>query len=312
MVKVLVTGGAGFIGSHVVDKLLGNDYEIIVVDNLITGKVENIDINKVAFYKSDINSNEFVEIVTKIKPDYIVHLAAQVSVAESLKDLMYDAEVNIKGSLNIIKVARENKVKKVIFASTAAVYGNPQELPITTEHIINPLSPYGLSKHTVENYLKLASELFGTEYVVLRFSNVYGPRQDAKGEGGVVAIFSERLTQNKEIIIYGDGEQLRDFIYVEDVANAISKSITHGKNLILNISTSKGTSINELFNLQKSLNGSSIIPIYEKARKGDIKYSILCNKDSLKSLNWEIEHSLEQGIEKTINFYNNKNLLQEK
>lgn len=303
MSKVMVTGGCGFIGSHVVEKLLDEQYEVVVVDNLKTGKLENINTNKVEFYQFDITSVEFKQVVSETMPEFIIHLAAQVSVPESIKDIIYDTEVNIIGSINVIEAAKNNGVRKIVFASSAAVYGEPQYLPIDTEHSITPLSPYGLSKYTVENYLKLAKECYGIDYTVLRYSNVYGPRQDAKGEGGVVAIFSERLSQNQECIIYGDGFQTRDFIFVEDVANANVKALEKGSDFVLNVATSHRISINDLFTVVKEHSGANVEPIYIDIRDGDIKHSVLSNKTTIDVLEWGITHTLDEGIKKTIEYY---------
>lgn len=300
MEKVMVTGGCGFIGSHIVDKLLDQSYEVIVVDNLKTGKLENIDTNKVTFYNCDITSLDFVKVVSETRPKYIIHQAAQVSVPESIKDIVYDTNVNIKGSINVIEAAKNNGVKKIVFASSAAVYGEPQYLPVDINHDINPLSPYGLSKYTVEKYLKLAKDCYGIEYTVLRYSNVYGPRQDAQGEGGVVAIFSEKLSQNQDVTIFGNGEQTRDFIYVEDVANANVQALEKGNGLVLNVSTSQRVSLNNLFEIMKEYSFATTLPDFMDVREGDIKHSVLCNKLTIKALNWSQTFSLDEGIKKTI------------
>lgn len=299
----MVTGGCGFIGSHIVEKLLDNQYEVIVVDNLKTGKLENIDLTRVKFFRCDITSLDFNKVVSETIPDYIIHQAAQVSVPESINDIVYDTDVNIKGSINVINAAKDNGVKKIVFASSAAVYGEPQYLPIDIEHPINPLSPYGLAKYTVEKYLKIAKDCYGIDYSVLRYSNVYGPRQDAKGEGGVVAIFAERINQSKELVIYGDGKQTRDFIYVEDVANANVKALEKGSGHILNVSTSQRISVIDLFNLMKEYGGASIKPTHCEVRDGDIKHSVLCNKLTIDELDWKSSYSLNEGIKKTVEHY---------
>ncbi len=304
MSKVLVTGGCGFIGSHIVEKLLDMKYEVIVVDNLKTGKIENIDENKVEFYNCDIRSEVFERIVSKTKPEFIIHQAAQVSVTASIKNIVYDTDVNIMGSINVINVAKNNGVKKIVFASSAAVYGEPQYLPIDEIHPIIPLSPYGLSKYTIENYLKLAKECYGIDYTILRYSNVYGPRQDTKGEGGVVAIFTEQLAKNEECSIYGDGMQTRDFVFVKDVADANVKALENGDNSTLNISTSQRISINDLYSLIKEQHCRSISPSYIDGRLGDIKHSILSNKQARSELSWDVSYTLDQGIKETVNYYN--------
>ncbi|WP_349408720.1 NAD-dependent epimerase/dehydratase family protein [Pseudalkalibacillus sp. SCS-8] len=304
MAKVLVTGGCGFIGSHIVEKLVERKFEIVVVDNLTTGKLSNIDLSLVDYYNCDINSRDFDKVVAKTMPQFIIHQAAQVSVPKSIKDIIYDTEVNIGGSIRVIEAAKNYGVKKIIFASTAAVYGEPQYLPVDTRHPVDPLSPYGLSKYTVENYLKLAKSCYGLDYTILRYSNVYGPRQNAKGEGGVVAIFSGLLSQNQEVLIHGDGMQTRDFVYVEDVANANLKALEKGSSSILNVATSTQITINDLFNTVKKYSNATVVPNFSDVRDGDIKHSVLCNKLTRDTLDWEVEYNIEEGINKTVNQYN--------
>ncbi|MDP5274723.1 NAD-dependent epimerase/dehydratase family protein [Chengkuizengella axinellae] len=308
-VKIMVTGGCGFIGSHIVEQLLKKQYEVIVVDNLSTGKLNNIILDKIDFYLCDISSKEFQQIVQKTRPDYIIHQAAHVSVVNSTIDMMHDAEINIKGSLNVIEAAKRNKVKKIIFASSAAVYGETQYLPIDIHHQTNPQSPYGLSKCTVEEYLKFASQYYGVKSTILRYSNVYGPRQNHLGEGGVVSIFANNMTNHKDIIIYGDGEQTRDFIYVKDVATANIQALHYGDGRIFNVSSSAQVTINDLFNKMTNLLNNNQAPIYQKAREGEIIDSLLCNDITKKYLNWDLLHSLDNGLKETIDFYKNYSLV---
>ncbi|WP_042381332.1 SDR family NAD(P)-dependent oxidoreductase, partial [Geobacillus kaustophilus] len=250
MEKVFVTGGAGFIGSHIVDKLLEEGYEVAVFDNLSTGKLENLRDKTYTFYEGDItNKEQLYGAVADFQPHYIIHQAAQVSVTKSVENMEEDARINIMGSINVINAAKDYRVKKIVYASSAAVYGEPQYLPIDENHPINPQSPYGISKFAVELYLKVAHELYGIDYTILRYANVYGPRQDAKGEGGVVAIFTEKMANGDAPIIFGDGKQTRDFIYVTDVAEANVLAINRGDNKIINISNNSMTDINYLFNL---------------------------------------------------------------
>ncbi|MEH7348647.1 NAD-dependent epimerase/dehydratase family protein [Gottfriedia acidiceleris] len=302
MEKVLVTGGCGFIGSHIVEELINSNYEVVVIDNLSTGKIENIDTDKVEFFQCDILSEDFGKIVSQVNPTYIIHQAAQVSVAESVKNIGKDTAINIQGSVNVIEAAKSNNVKKIVFASSAAVYGEPNELPIPVEHQVSPQSPYGLSKLTVEKYLELAQTLYGIDYTILRYSNVYGPRQDAKGEGGVVAIFTDRANSNEAPFIYGDGEQTRDFIFVKDVAKANVASLTKANNKILNISTNTSISVNELFNVITEIAGVKLTPIYENERTGDIKHSRLDNQVASESLGLEFDTNLAIGIKATLEY----------
>lgn len=300
---MLVTGGCGFIGSHIVDKLIDARYEVAVVDNLSTGKIENIDVNKVSFYECDIVNEAFINVVRDFEPEYIIHQAAQASVPVSISNLLLDTDINIKGSINLIEAARRNKVKKIIFASTAAVYGEPHYLPIDEKHPINPQSPYGLSKYTVEQYLKLANSLYGIDYTILRYSNVYGPRQDATGEGGVVAIFAEKFARRETQTIFGDGEQTRDFIYVEEVADANIKALKNISEKVINISTGKSLSINDLYKKMAEITKSPQKPVYKSERAGDIRNSVLLNEKKQGQLLNSISYTIEQGLQKTLEDY---------
>lgn len=300
METVLVTGGCGFIGSHIVDLLIDQGYEVIVVDNLRTGNIDNIDINKVKFYEISILDNQLSEIFAKHKPQYVIHQAAQVSVSESVVDMMQDEEINIRGSLNVIENAVKYNIKKIIFASSAAVYGTPEYLPVDTNHGVEPLAPYGVSKYAVERYLRMFKKLHGLDYTILRYANVYGPRQDAKGEGGVVAIFADKITSQEELTIDGDGEQTRDFVYVTDVAKANVKALKSGDNRILNVSREEKVSVNELYKIMAELSSYSKEPNYGPERKGDIKHSILSNGETIKELNWKPEMELPTGLKYTL------------
>jgi UDP-glucose 4-epimerase len=218
-VKVLVTGGAGFIGSHVVDNYVANGYEVVVVDDLSTGRLSNLN-PAVTFYQLDIRSPEIADIFQRERPDFLNHHAAQMDVRRSVIDPLFDADVNIRGSINLLESARKYEVKRIIYISTGgAVYGEPVYLPCDEAHPINPICPYGASKHTVEHYLFMYQVNYGLEYNVLRYPNVYGPRQDPHGEL-VVAIFTGQMLTDQQITIYGDGKQQRDFVYVGDCAKA--------------------------------------------------------------------------------------------
>lgn len=302
MDKVLVTGGCGFIGSHIVEELLIRNYEVAVVDNLSTGSINNIDVNKLEFFECDINELKFQEIVSGFKPNYIIHQAAQVSVADSIKNMIKDMELNIKGSLNVIEAAKRNNIKKIVFASSAAVYGEPQYLPIDTNHLTQPLSPYGLSKLTVEGYLKIAKRLYGIDYTVLRYSNVYGPRQDAKGEGGVVAIFTDKLVSGQIPVVFGDGEQTRDFVFVKNVAEANVQALVNGSGEILNVSSNSRISVRELLAVMSETTDISLSPVYIEERVGDIKHSQLCNQRTKEILGVQFQYNMNQGIKETFDF----------
>lgn len=275
---VLVTGGVGFIGTHVVNKLLEYKFNVIIVDNLSTSKKENLNKN-CKFYNLDITSDDIENVFKENSIDIVIHLAAQVSVVNSQKDALYDAEINILGTLNIIKYCKLYNVENIICASTAAVYGEENSCPITETTLTNPLSNYGISKLTMEQYIKNS----GINYLILRFSNAYGKGQNQ--DSGVITIFNELMAKNSDIFIYGNGEQVRDFISVLDISEIICKLIVINKyNKILNISTGNGISINCLFDIMKKLYNYKKLPVYKKARSGDIFISILDNRDLLSIL----------------------------
>lgn len=301
--KVLVTGGCGFIGSHIVDQLVSNGFEVAVADNLSSGKLDNIKGKNVAFFHCDVREENFLKAVSDFSPEFIIHQAAQVSVSYSMSHLKVDTDINIMGTVNVIESARQNNVKKIIFASSAAVYGEPEYLPIDPSHRTKPMSPYGLSKYTVEQYLKLAKDIYGIDYTILRYSNVYGPRQDAHGEGGVVAIFSDKIAAGEPPVIFGDGEQTRDFIFVKDVAAANAAALTNGSGMVLNVASSEKISVNELFTKMAAVSGKDLQAAYLDTREGDIRHSLLDNTLTKESLNWEPKYGLEAGLKETLDFY---------
>ncbi|KZZ85064.1 NAD-dependent epimerase/dehydratase family protein [Bacillus sp. SJS] len=300
--KVLVTGGCGFIGSHIVDLLVQEQHDVMVVDDLSTGKQQNVN-QKAQYMVSSINAPEFDAAVEKFKPEAIIHQAAQVSVPRSIDNPFKDEEINIRGSLSVIESAKKHGVRKIIFASSAAVYGNPEYLPVDADHPTKPLAPYGVSKFSVEKYLQMAQSLYGIDYTILRYGNVYGPRQDALGEGGVIAIFAEALSRGEAPFIFGDGEQTRDFVYVGDVAQANVKALTSGDNKILNVSSADKITIKELFFLMNEISGNSLEPIFKEERSGDIRDSVLSNSDTILALDWNAEVNLPQGLANTLEFY---------
>jgi len=297
--SILITGGAGFIGSHITDELISNGYDVIVIDNFITGKKENIN-SDAKFYKIDIRNPDLDKVFQENKIEYVIHQAAQASVGVSMNKPDYDMSVNIQGSLNLLSLSSKYGVKKFIAASTAAVYGHPEYLPIDEVHPVSYLSFYGLSKYTMEQYIKL----FGLDYVIFRYSNVFGPHQDALGEAGVVSIYMDRMTNRLPVEIHGDGNQTRDFIYVKDIARANLMAVqSEAKNTVLNLSNNSGISVLELYNTLKELSGYTKEPIYTEPRKGDIKDSILDNSLAKNLLGWVPEVPLEQGFKNTIDWY---------
>ena len=304
--KVLVTGGAGFIGSHLVDRLIKEKHKVIVVDNLSTGKKENLN-KKAKFYKVDICSPKIREIFEKEKPEIVFHLAAQINVRKSVEDPLFDAKVNILGSLNVIQnflKPRTSNIKSptFIFASTGgAIYGEAKKNPTPENYPENPISPYGIAKLTVENYLKFYKENFGLKFISLRFSNVYGPRQDPKGEAGVVTIFINKLLKGERPTIFGNGNQTRDFVFVEDVVAALLKAIEYkGNKEVFNIGTGIETSINELYEVISKLLKVKIKPKYVPEKPGDLKRNCLDISLARRELKWELKYNLEKGLQKTI------------
>ena len=294
--KILVTGGAGFIGSQVVDALINRDEEVIIIDNLSTGSEKNIN-SKAIFYRLDINSG-VVEEIFKAGIDIVIHLAAQISVPLSLKDSVSDARSNIMGSLNLIELAKNYQVQKFIYINSAAIFGSPQYLPLDEEHARNPESNYGISKNVVEQYLKIS----GLNYVSLRLANVYGPRQISGGEGGGISIFINNLLTNSASTIEGDGTQTRDFIFVKDVVNAILCAMEKGDKECFNIGSGQRISINELFNRLSQLTNTAVKPRFAKRRAGDIAHSVFKIDKALEKLEWGPETELEAGLLETMKY----------
>lgn len=309
--KILVTGGAGFIASHIVDKLIQKQHEVIIIDNLSTGKTENIN-PKAKFYKEDIvNNNKIKEVFKTEMPEILIHHAAQIDVQKSIKNPSEDALINIIGTINLLECCRDYGVRKIIYASSAAEYGEPNELPITANQLANPISFYGISKHTPTHYIKVFSLLYNIKYTILRYANVYGIRQDPKGEGGVISIFIDKYLKGETPLIYGDGEQTRDFIYVDDVAEANVRAIYRGDNRTYNISIMKNISVNRLIKIFESISEKKLKLVYLSERKGDIRHSSLDNTTSKLDLKWEPKYSLEEGLKTTYEYYFAKNSIKE-
>lgn len=300
--KVLVTGGAGFIGSHIVDVLVEKGYETVVIDNLSTGNKAFLP-PEVTFYEVDISSDSFDNIFKKELPDMVIHQAAQVDVSKSIKQPSVDALSNIMGTILILEACKKYKVKKFIYASSCSVYGETGDVSIQELFPIKPISFYGMSKYTPEVYIKLFNEQFGLPYTILRYANVYGPRQTPKGEGGVVSIFFEKLMNQEPFVIFGDGHQTRDFVYVKDVAEANVLALQKGKNETINIGTNTKTSINELYSLFGKVSSSLPTPHYSPSRSGDILYSRLDNRKAFELLGWKPITTLEQGLVQTYNYF---------
>ncbi len=301
--KILVTGGAGFIGSHVVDRLIGAGHDVVVVDNLSTGKEENIN-SRATFYKSDIRQATLEAIIEQERPAVINHHAAQIAVNVSTKRPVYDAEVNILGSLNLLEASKKYGVRGFIYSSSGgAVYGEPRYLPCDEAHPINPLSPYGVSKHTVEHYLVQS----GIPHSILRYANVYGPRQDPRGEAGVVAIFSRAMLHDEPVVINGDGAQERDFVYVEDVATAnmlaLEVLVHDPTSRIYNVAVGAGTTIHEIFKTLKAITGYRPEPHYGPSLPGEVYKISLDARKITRELGWRPTVDLDHGLRTTVEWF---------
>ena len=305
--KVLVTGGAGFIGSHVVDAYIEAGYEVVIVDDLSSGMLENL--NPVAkFYQLDIRSGDLGAIFDVEKPDIVNHHAAQIDVRRSVADPNFDADVNIKGSLNLIEHSRRTGVRRFIYISSGgAVYGEPQYLPCDEKHPINPICPYGASKYIVEHYLYMYREMYGLDYSVLRYANVYGPRQDPHGEAGVVAIFSGQMLSGEQAVINGDGQQTRDFVYVSDCARA-NLMLTEKKAVssTYNFGSGVGTSINEIYNTLSAITGYQRSPVLGPQKMGETRHIYLSAEKAADELGWRPLVSLDEGLQGTVDFFRTK------
>ncbi|MDR2005922.1 MAG: NAD-dependent epimerase/dehydratase family protein [Acidaminococcales bacterium] len=304
--KILITGGAGFIGSHVARLLLREQVETVVIDNLNTGLAENVP-DGVKFIEADVRSEELADIFRREKFDAVVHLAAQTMVNVSLDNPFFDGENNILGGLNLLESCRKNSVKRVIFASSAAVYGDIKTVPIKEHYEKIPTSFYGLSKLTFEHYLELYRKNFSLDYVVLRFANVYGERQGDGGEGGVISIFAKLIAQGAPINIFGDGGQTRDFIYAGDIAAGIWQALKSDKvNTVYNLGNKEETSINQLVEIFAKIAGRKIETKYGPPRTGDIYRSILDNDRAVRDLGWRFSMPLEEGLIRTYGYFSGK------
>jgi UDP-glucose 4-epimerase len=303
--KILVTGGAGFIGSNVADAYIAAGHEVAVIDNLTTGKKENLN-SRAKFFECDIRDKQKVsQVVLDFSPEVINHHAAQIDVRKSVTDPVYNAEVNEIGTLNLLEAAIKSKIRKMIFSSTGgAIYGEVSKKRGADEgHPQEPISPYAITKRTAEMYFYSYKINYGLDYTVLRYGNVYGPRQDPLGEAGVIAIFCGKMLNKEQPTIFGDGNQLRDYIYVGDVVEANLLALSKGSNQIYNIGTGKGTSVNELFFNLKEIMGFDKEVVYAPARAGELFRSVLDCKKIEKELGWKAKIDIKNGLKKTLEWY---------
>jgi len=303
MKRALVTGGAGFIASHVADGLIDDGFEVSIVDNLATGHERNLP-PKARFYKMDIRDEKLADVFDREKPEVIFHHAAQMDVRKSVDDPRYDADVNVLGSLNLLENCKRTGTKKIMFASTGgAVYGEVQKCPADESHPVAPLCPYGLSKFVFENYLSLYGRLYGMKYTVLRYPNVYGPRQDPHGEAGVVAIFSQQMLTGVTPKIFGDGNKTRDYVFVADIVRANMFSLSKGDCEVINLGWAKEIKDIEIFEAVRDAAGVDVKPIFADKRLGEIERICLDAGKAKKILGWEPQVPLKEGINKAVEFY---------
>lgn len=307
--KILVTGGAGFIGSHIVDQYVANGHEVVIVDSLITGREKNIN-PKAKFYQMDIRDSNLEQIFAKEKPDVVNHHAAQMDVRRSVADPKYDADVNVVGSLNLLELSRVHGVKHILYSSSGGtVYGEPEYLPCDEKHPIEPICPYGATKYIFEVYLNMYQLMYGIDYTVFRYPNVYGPRQDPHGEAGVVAIFTGQMLSDQPVIIHGDGKQERDFVYVGDCAraNLMATERKQGSG-IFNLGSGIPTSVNQIYQYLKEITEYSQEASHGPAKLGETRKIYLDATKVHDNLGWEPEVSLREGLTNTVNFFKEREI----
>ncbi len=301
--KAIVTGGAGFIGSHVVDALIERGIDVFIIDNLSSGNKKNIN-PRAKFTKIDINDKKILGIFEKIMPDALFHLAAQIDVRRSVMDPAEDAHINILGAIQLLEASKQVGLKKIIFSSSGgAIYGDTENIPTPETHTARPISPYGIAKLTCEHYLHYYKEVFGIDYVALRYANVYGPRQNSQGEAGVVAVFCNKMIYGEQPVIYGDGKQTRDYTYVGDIVEANILAMQSEKVGAYNIGTGIETDVNALSRMIKDRLLYKDEIIHGKEKKGEVKRSCLDYSLAKKVLGWEPKVQLEDGIRKTVEWF---------
>ena len=300
--RVLVTGGAGFIGSHIVDALIEEGHHVCVIDNLSTGFQQNLNPGAI-FYNIDLQEPELGPILEREKPDVVIHEAAQTVVTRSVRDPGYDARINILGSLNLIDACMKAGTSRIVYASSCAVYGAPDYLPIDEYHSLNCMSPYGVSKHTVEDYLKVYHAMSGLQYCALRYANVFGPRQNPESEAGVVAIFTNQMLSGRQPVIFGDGNKTRSYVYVGDIVRANLFALYSKYCGIMNIGTERETTDTEIFERLAHLCNYKGLPEYQKLRSGEITRMCLDSTRAEKEIAWRPVTSLNDGLSATVDYY---------
>ena len=304
--RVLVTGGAGFIGSHIVDQCVAAGHEVAIVDNLWEeggGKTQNLNA-KATFYRADVTDEAtLARVFDEVRPEIVSHQAAQHSVAISTKNPQLDARVNVLGLLNVLTNCTRSGTRKIVFASSGATYGTPAYLPIDENTPQRPESPYGITKLVTEHYLRYWQEANGLTYTALRYGNVFGPRQDPNGEAGVIAIFAKRFLKHDSVRIDWDGEQQKDYVYVEDVARANLLALETGDNEIFCIGTGRGASVNELYRILEKITGYSPEIMRAPKRPGDIYLAYFDSSKAERGLGWKPRETLEEGIKKTVDYF---------
>jgi len=303
--KVLVTGGAGFIASHVVDGYVSLGHDVVVVDDLSRGSKRNLN-PKARFHQVDIRDAKGLQSVFAAeKPDVVNHHAAQMDVRRAVREPGFDADVNVLGSINLLGLAVEHQVRRVVYVSTAgAAYGEPKQLPVAEDAPVNPITPYGISKHTVEHYLFTYNSLYGLPYVVLRYGNVYGPRQSSKGEAGVFAIFAEQMLAGEQPMIFGDGSKTRDYVYISDAVAANVAALTLGTGEIFNIGSGVPTPDEEIFRLVRDQLGlKELQPKCADRRPGEIEHITLDISKARRMLGWQPRVDIAEGARLTVQYF---------
>jgi len=302
--KILATGGAGFIGSHVVDLLIAAGHVVHVLDDLSSGSRSNV-ARGVPLYRHDIRDRAAAELIEKERYEVLIHHAAQMDVRRSVADPALDLSINLGGFLNLMEAGRKSGLQRVIFASTGgAIYGEPEEVPQTEQHVLRPVSPYGITKLATEKYLHFYETQYGIRYVALRYGNVYGPRQNPHGEAGVVAIFTQRLLDGMKAVINGDGLQTRDYVYVKDVARANLAALSYAdSSRAINIGTGMETDVVTLFTAIREAVGVHAPVRHAPAKKGEQRRSVLGYDLATSALGWEPTYSLRAGLQETVSWF---------